>query len=101
MASIAEYFEKNRTKPRYKIGDRVHGLWNNIPFRGSVANDSVVSEEQGPIVSIFLDLPITMKGEKYNIITTNYKCILKSGESFFKGKDNGKSSKKRVASSIK
>lgn len=68
------------------MGDRVHGMWNNIPFRGSIANDTVVCEELGPEVIIFLDLPIKYKNEIYNQITTNHKSIFKSGESFFKGK---------------
>lgn len=86
MPSLAKYFEENRPKPKYRMGDRVHGVWNSIPFRGSVANDSMVSEEEGPKVSIFLDLPILHKNKVYTVIVTDYKSILKSGESFFKGK---------------
>lgn len=86
MPSVAEYFQKNRYKPKYFMGDRIAGKWNNIPFRGSVANDSLVSEEEGPKVSIFLDLPITHKKQTHTIITVQHKDILKSGASFFKGK---------------
>lgn len=99
MTNLAEYFEKNRYKPKYKMGDRVHGLWNKIPFRGSVANDSLVSEEVGPTVSIFLDLPIVHKDSIHNIIVVTHRDILKNGDLFFKGKSNGNGSKKRVASS--
>lgn len=101
MTNLAQYFEKNRYKPKYKIGDRVHGTWNKIPFRGSVANDSLVSEEVGPIVSIFLDLPIVHKNITHNIIVVTHKNILKNNDRFFKGKLNGNDNKKRVASSIK
>jgi hypothetical protein len=86
MASLAEYFEKNRYKPKYFIGDRVHGHWNKIPFRGTVGNDSLVSEEEGPKISIFLDLPIKHDGKLHNIIHVKHKDILKSGASFFKEK---------------
>lgn len=89
MTSLADYFEKNRYKPKYKIGDRVHGFWNKIPFRGSVANDSLVSEEVGPTISIFLDLPIQHKNTVYNIIVVTHNDILKPNEQFIKAKANG------------
>jgi len=99
MPNIAEYFQKNRYQPKYKMGDRICGFYNKIPFRGSVANDSLVSEDEGPKVSVFLDLPIRCNQRTYTIITIQHKDILKSEASFFKGKNNGTSSKKRVAPS--
>ncbi len=75
MASLAEYFEKNRYKPKWFMGDRVEGKWNGIPFVGSVANDSLVSEEVGPRVSVFVDLPIQYKGRVYNIVTVKVKDL--------------------------
>ena len=70
MASLAEYFEQNRYKPKWFIGDRVEGKWNGIPFVGTVGNDSVVNEHEGPKVSVFVDLPILYKGKIHNIIFT-------------------------------
>lgn len=58
MYSAAEFFKNNRPQPKFLIGDRVFGRWNKIPFVGTVLNDRMVNEEQGPVVSINLDLPI-------------------------------------------
>lgn len=44
MPSIATYFEENRYKGVYEIGDRIFGRWNNIPFISTVGTDSVISE---------------------------------------------------------
>lgn len=82
MPSVKEYFKKNRYQPTYFIGDRVHGLWNNIPFRGSIANDSLINEDIGPEITIFLDLPIKHENKIYNMITTTHDHILKSGAKF-------------------
>lgn len=77
MASYAEYFEKNRPKPVWHIGDRVFGRWNKIPFIGTVGNDSMVNETVGPRVSIFLDLPIKYQGKINSIIFVKQKDIKK------------------------
>jgi hypothetical protein len=66
--TYAEYFALNRYKPKWFIGDRVEGRWNGIPFVGSVGNDSLVSELEGPRVSVLVDLPILHKGKIHNII---------------------------------
>ena len=58
MASLKEYFEQNRYKPKYMIGDRVRGFWHGIPFVGTVGNDTVINEANGPQISVLLDLPI-------------------------------------------
>lgn len=68
MVTLAEYFANNRYQATYEIGDRVFGKWNKIPFIGSVGNDSVVNEEQGPRVSIHLDLPIKVKDKVHTLI---------------------------------
>ena len=75
MPSLAEYFNKNRYKPKWLIGDRVEGKWNGIPFVGSVGNDTLVNETEGPRVSVFVDLPILHEGKIYNIITTTPKQL--------------------------
>ena len=68
MPSLEEYFEQNRYKPRWFIGDRVEGKWNGIPFVGSVGNDGLVSELEGPKVSVHVDLTILHKDKIHNII---------------------------------
>jgi hypothetical protein len=80
MTTLAEYFEKNRPKPVWFIGDRVFGRWNKIPFIGTVGNDNVVSEEQGPRVSVMLDLPIKYEDKIYNLIFVKQKDITKLKE---------------------
>lgn len=75
MSSLAEYFAKHRPKPVWDMGDRVFGYWNKIPFIGTVGVDNMVSEIEGPRVSIFLDLPILHEGKIYNIIQVKQKDI--------------------------
>lgn len=80
MMNLSEYFEKNRYKPTYFIGDRVRGKWNGIPFIGTVGNDSVVSETEGPKISVFLDLPIKYEDKIHNVIFIKHKDISKNGK---------------------
>jgi hypothetical protein len=68
MPSLKEYFEQNRYKPKWFIGDRVEGKWNGIPFVGSVGNDSLVNEQEGPRVSVHVDLPIKYNGKVHTVI---------------------------------
>ena len=75
MPNYAEYFEKVAYKPKYFIGDRVFGYWNKIPFIGSVGNDTLISLEEGPRISIMLDLPIMFKGKQHNILIVKHKDI--------------------------
>lgn len=93
---LSEYFAKNRYKPKYFLGDRVFGKWNKIPFAGTVANDSLVTESDGPVVSVFVDLPIKFKSKWYTIIHVKHKDIKP-----LKELTDGSSSKKRVAPSRK
>ncbi len=75
MGSLAEYFAKHRPQPKWHIGERVFGRWNKIPFIGTVGNDNMISELEGPRVSIFLDLPILYKDKVHNIIFVSQKDI--------------------------
>ena len=75
MASLAEYFKANRYQAKYDIGDRVFGHWNKIPFIGSVGNDTLISLEEGPRISILLDLPIVLKGKVHSVIIVKHKDI--------------------------
>ncbi len=75
MGNLSDYFEKNAYKPKYQIGDRVFGYWNKIPFVGTVGNDSLVSLEEGPRISIHLDLPIRLTGRQHSVIIVKHKDI--------------------------
>lgn len=75
MSNLAEYFEKHRPKPVWHIGDRVFGHWNKIPFVGTVGNDTMISELEGPRVSVFLDLPIVFEDKIHSVIIVKQKQI--------------------------
>ena len=75
MVSLAEYFEANRYKGKYNLGDRVFGYYHKIPFVGTVGNDSVVNEIEGPRVSIHLDLPIKFDKKYFHVIIVTHKDI--------------------------
>ena len=75
MANQTDYFNRIGYKPKYHIGDRVFGHWNKIPFIGSVGNDTVISEIEGPRISIHLDLPIRYEDELRNVIIVRHKDI--------------------------
>lgn len=75
MGNLSDYFERTAYKPKYQIGDRVFGHWNKIPFIGSVGNDTLISEEEGPRVSIHLDLPLFLTGRQYSVIIVKHKDI--------------------------
>lgn len=72
MASLAEYFERERPQPIFEFGTRVFGKYNKIPFIGTVYGDGMVNEEQGPRLSIHLDLPIMIDGKAKSIIIDTY-----------------------------
>jgi len=44
MSSLAEYFEANRPKPKYQVGDRIEGIYQKIPYVGTVYTDNMRSE---------------------------------------------------------
>lgn len=75
MSNLAEYFEKNRYKAKYSIGDRVQGKWHGIPFRGTVGNDTVINEIEGPRISVHSDLPIKYDGKYHNVIIVKHKDV--------------------------
>lgn len=75
MGNQTDYFEKVGYKPKYWIGDRVMGKWNKIPFVGTVGNDTLINEIEGPRISIHLDLPIKFNGTVYNLIIVKHKDI--------------------------
>ncbi len=69
MSSLAEYFAKERYQGKWEFGDRVFGRWNKVPFIGSVGTDSIVSELEGPRVTVTLDLPLRYKDKLHTVIT--------------------------------
>jgi hypothetical protein len=75
MGTLAEYFAANRYKGKYDMGDRVFGHWNKIPFVGTVGNDSVINELEGPRISVHLDLPIKYKDTVHNIVFVKHKDV--------------------------
>ena len=77
MASLAEFFERERPKAFFEFGTRVFGKYNKIPFIGTVYGDGMINEEQGPRLTIHLDLPIK--------VDDNYKTIIIDAYDKFKG----------------
>ena len=57
-ASLAEYFAKNRPQPKWQGGERVEGLYNNIPFIGTVGYENMRNDDEGLMATIHLDLPL-------------------------------------------
>ncbi len=75
MGNQTDYFEKIGYRPKYFLGDRVFGRWNKIPFIGSVGNDTVINELEGPRITIHLDLPIKFQNKIHNIVIVKHKDI--------------------------
>jgi hypothetical protein len=75
MGNQTAYFEKIGYRPKYFLGDRVFGHWNKIPFIGSVGNDTVINEQEGPRITIHLDLPIKFQNKINNIVVVKHKDI--------------------------
>ena len=92
MGNLADYFEKIGYKPKYFIGDRVIGKWKKIPFIGTVGNDTLISEDEGPRISIHLDLPIVVDGQIKNVIFVKHKDIRRLPE----WKDESSATKKQT-----
>lgn len=80
MGNQTDYFERIGYRPKYWIGDRVFGYWNKIPFIGTVGNDTLINEIEGPRISIHLDLPIKHKDIIHNVIIVKHKDISKLKE---------------------
>lgn len=75
MGNQTEYFNRIGYKPKYFIGDRVFGRYNGIPFIGSVGNDTVINLEEGPRISILLDLPMKIDKIYRDVIIVEHKDI--------------------------
>lgn len=75
MSNLLRYFENRAYKPTWFIGDRVTGKWNKIPFVGTVGNDTLISELEGPRVSVHLDLPIKHKDQMHCMLIVKPKDL--------------------------
>ena len=75
MSTLTDYFAKNPYQPTYFLGDRVFGHWNKIPFVGTVGNDRDKVGDDGPEVTVLLDLPMQYKGEIKNVVVVQHKDI--------------------------
>lgn len=75
MASLSEYFEKNRYKPKFEFMARVTGMYGKIRWIGSVGNDTVISELRGPELHIHLDLPLKINNKYTTILITPHKGV--------------------------
>jgi hypothetical protein len=75
MSNLKEYFENRAYKSQYDMGDRVFGRINKIPFVGTVGNDTLISEIEGPRISVHLDLPLKIDGELRTVIIVKHRDI--------------------------
>jgi hypothetical protein len=80
MGNQTEYFERIGYRPEYVIGDRVFGHWNDIPFAGTVGNDTLISNAEGPRISIHLDLPIRYNSQTKTVIIVTHKDVKRMKE---------------------
>lgn len=65
---LTKYFEKIAHKATWEIGDRVSGVWNSVPFIGTVGCENIVDPDFGPRVTVQTDLPIMHEGKARTII---------------------------------
>ncbi len=75
MGNQTDYFNQIGYKPKYFIGDRVFGRYRGVPFIGSVGNDTVINLEEGPRISIILDLPLVIDKKQHSVIIVEHKDI--------------------------
>jgi hypothetical protein len=75
MGSQTDYFERIGYRPKYFLGERVFGHYKKIPFVGTIGNDTVINETEGPRISIHLDLPMKVDKEYKSLIIVKHKDI--------------------------
>jgi len=81
MGRQSDWFIARGYKHTYDLGDRIRGKWNGIPFVGSVGNDRIVNEINGPEITVHLDLPIKFEDKVHNIIITKHKDVVRLNQS--------------------
>lgn len=77
MSNVAKYFEENRYKPKYQIGDRVTGVFGGVRWVGSVGNDTLIDQDIGPVLHIHLDLPLLVGGRRQTTLVTKHDGVKK------------------------
>jgi hypothetical protein len=75
MGNQTDYFNRVGYQATWNIGDRVIGKWNRIPFVGTVGNDRLLNQRDGPEITVHLDLPIRFDNKIYNFIIVKHKDI--------------------------
>ncbi len=75
MGTQTDYFNRIGYKPKWFIGDRVFGHWNKIPFVGTVGNDRMLNERDGPEITVHLDLPIKYNDKVHNMLIVKHKDV--------------------------
>ena len=96
--TLSDYFAQNRYQAKYQIGDRVTGKWNKIPFVGTVGNDTLINEIEGPRVSIHVDLPVMFDNKLHNVIIVKHKDIKSLKEINLEDKDDRQSTNSKASS---
>jgi hypothetical protein len=75
MGNQTDYFERVGYRGEYQIGDRVIGKWNKIPFVGTVGNDRLINNIDGPEITIHLDLTMKVDNVLKNFIIVKNKDV--------------------------
>jgi hypothetical protein len=75
MGSQTDYFNRIGYQPVWYLGDRVFGHWNEIPFVGTVGNDTVINHIEGPRITIHLDLPIKYQNTWHYVVVVKHRDI--------------------------
>lgn len=77
MADLAEYFKKNRHQPKFQVGDKVTGVYKGIRWVGKVGMDTLINEEDGPVLHVWLYLPLKIDGKVTNHLVTKHRGVKK------------------------
>ena len=77
MGRQSDWFNAIGYKHTYDLGDRIMGIWNGIPFVGSVGNDRLVNDNNGPEITVHLDLPIRVEDKIHRIIITKHADVVR------------------------
>jgi hypothetical protein len=82
MGNQTDYFNRIGYKPQWHIGDRVFGHYKRIPFVGTVGNDRLINNIDGPEVTVHLDLPIKVDKDYKSFIIVKHKDIKQALKSY-------------------
>jgi hypothetical protein len=65
---LADYFQQNRYHGTFEFMERVTGVYQGIRWMGTVGTDSIVSEDNGPEVTVQLDLPLRVDDKIHHVL---------------------------------